>query len=147
MKYWINTVSRSHVERGRQGGFTQANHGRATNLRRLSQGDLIAFYSPRTDYPNGESLQQFTALARVLDDMPYQVQMAPDFHPFRRNVEYLDCEPAAIQPLIGALEFIQDKQKWGFPFRRGFFEIPADDFQHIARAMKVGSVLEEISQG
>lgn len=147
MRYWINTVSRSHVERGRQGGFTQANHGRALNLRLLSKGDLIAFCSPRTDFQDGEQLQQFTALARVLDDLPYQAEMTADFHPWRRRVAYLPCEPAAIQPLIGNLRFIMDKNKWGYPFRQGLFEIPVDDFLKIARAMKVGAVVEETLQG
>jgi len=141
MKFWINTVSRSHVQRGMEGGFTQANHGRATNLRRLSNGDLIAFYSPRTDYPDGEPLQQFTTLARVVDDVPYQVEMDPDFHPWRRRVDFLACEPADIHPLIGALDFIKDKQKWGFPFRRGLFEIPAADFKRIAQAMNAEVVV------
>ena len=30
MSYWINTVSRDHVQRGVAGGFTQANHGKPT---------------------------------------------------------------------------------------------------------------------
>ena len=34
MAYWINTVSRDHVQIGMAGGFTQANHGKATNLKR-----------------------------------------------------------------------------------------------------------------
>ena len=51
MKFWVNTVSRSHVERGVEGGFTQANHGSASNLKRLAKSDRIVFYAPRTDYP------------------------------------------------------------------------------------------------
>ena len=59
-RYWINTVSRDHVQRGMEGapkrarvirGFTQANHGRPTGLRKLQRGDLMVFYSPRTAYP------------------------------------------------------------------------------------------------
>jgi hypothetical protein len=41
-RYWINTVSREHIRIGVAGRFTQANHGRATGLRRLSRGDLVA---------------------------------------------------------------------------------------------------------
>lgn len=144
MRYWINTVSQSHIKTGMQGGFTQANHGRAINLRLLSKGDLIAFYSPRTDFRNGEQLQQFTALARVVDDVPDQVEMEPDFHPWRRRVAYFPCEPASIKPLIERLSFITDKQMWGFPFRRGLFEIPGEDFQLISRAMN--AEIEEIGQ-
>ena len=81
MAYWINTISREHVRIGVEGGFTQANHGRPTTLRRLRRGDLVAFYSPRTSYPDGDRLQEFTAIARVIDDEPHHAEMRPDFHP------------------------------------------------------------------
>ncbi|HEX2174023.1 MAG TPA: EVE domain-containing protein [Dehalococcoidia bacterium] len=95
---WINTVSREHCLAGIEGGFTQADHGRATTLRRLAQGDLIAFYSPRTTFRGGEPLQSFTAIARVLDDEPYQAAMTPTFHPWHRCVEFLPCAEAPIRP-------------------------------------------------
>jgi len=136
MRYWINTVSHDHVKAGMEGGFTQANHGRATNLRRLSKGDLIAFYSPRTHFRSGEPLQQFTAIARVADEKPYQVEMTPTFHPWRRRVEFVPCEEAPIQPLIEGISFIKDKRQWGFVFRHGLFEIHGEDFHRIAQAMK-----------
>ena len=135
MNYWINTVSRDHVQVGMTGGFTQANHGRATNLKRLAQGDLIIFYSSRTSLNNGEQLQRFTALARVIDSEPYQGTMTPDFHPWRRRVEQLPCREAPIKPFIEQLSFIQDKQRWGYPFRWGLFTIPQEDFMTIATAM------------
>jgi len=50
MKYWINTVSKGHVMVGVKGGFTQANHGRNNRIKQLEKGDLLVFYSPRTDY-------------------------------------------------------------------------------------------------
>ncbi len=136
-KYWINTVSREHVHVGVEGGFTQANHGRSTTLRQLARGDLVAFYSPRTRYPDGEPLQRFTALGRVEDDTPYQAEMTPAFHPWRRHTQFLACEESPIQPLLDELTFVPDKQRWGYPFRRGLFQISADDFGRIARAMKV----------
>lgn len=135
MRYWINTISRNHVERGIDGGFTQANHGKPTTLRRLGQGDMLVFYSPRTDYPDGEPLQEFTALGRVADDAPYQAEMSPTFHPWRRRVEFVACQATPIAPLIADLAFIADKRRWGFPFRRGLFEIGAADFECIAAAM------------
>ncbi len=33
MRYWVNTMSRDRVKEGLEGGFTQANHERATGLR------------------------------------------------------------------------------------------------------------------
>src|SRR5438270_13151888 len=106
MRYWINTVSREHVLLGVDGGFTQANHGRASGLKRLGRGDLVAFYSPRTAYPSGESLQRFTAIGEVLDDEPYQAEMAPDFRPWRRRMRFLGAEEANVAPLVESLECI-----------------------------------------
>ena len=136
-RYWMNTVSRSHVEIGVQGGFTQANHGKAAGLKRMANGDRIAFYSPRTDYPDGEPLQHFTAIGSIIDDEPFQVEMSPDFHPWRRRVKFEPSSEAPIRPLIDSLEFIRNKKSWGFTFRRGLFEIGASDFEKIATAMLV----------
>jgi len=136
MKHWVNTVSHDHVQLGVKGGFTQAGHGKSTGLKRLAKGDLIVFYSPRTAYPDGEPLQEFTALGRILDEEPYQATMGPAFHPWRRRVAFVKAQPAPIQPLIDALTFIKDKKSWGFPFRRGLFEIDAADFKRIAKAMQ-----------
>lgn len=136
-QYWVNTISRDHVRIGIEGGFTQANHGRATMLRHLARGDLVAFYSPRTSYPDGEPLQRFTAVGRVVDDTPYQAEMTPTFHPWRRQMRFLTCEESPIQPLVDELSSITDKKRWGYPFRRGLFKISADDFERIARSMKV----------
>ena len=100
MTNWINTVSRDHVERGVRGHFTQANHGKPNMLRKMARGDWVVFYSPRTVHPDGEPLQAFTAIGQVADDEPYQVEMSDDFHPWRRNVDFLTCTETAIKPLI-----------------------------------------------
>ena len=73
MTTWINTISRTHVLRGVAGGFTQANHGNPGLLRRLRREDWIAFYSPRTDYPEGEPLRAFTA-----DDLSFPIENIDD---------------------------------------------------------------------
>ena len=135
MKYWINTVSKDHLMRGIEGGFTQANHGSPYNLKRMSRGDFILFYSPKTKFKDGKPLQNFTAVGRCIDDKPYQAEMSPDFHPWRRKIEFVKCTEAPIKNLINNLNFIQDKKKWGFPFRRGMFEIPEEDFLKITNAM------------
>ncbi len=112
MRYWINTVSRDHVRIGMAGGFTQANHGRPAALRRLAKGDLIAFYSPRTTFPDGDRPQEFTAIARVTDEEPHQAEMGPDFHPWRRLVEPIPASETPIAPLISELGFIRDTRSW-----------------------------------
>jgi hypothetical protein len=137
MHYWINTVSLAHVQIGVAGGFTQADHGRDTRLKRLEKGDMVVFYSPRTEFRSGDPLQAFTAIGRVVDDEPYREATRPDARPWRRRVEFFESRQAAIRPLIGELDFIRDKKRWGYPFRRGLFEIERPDFERIAAAMNV----------
>ena len=135
MNYWINTVSRDHVQQGVAGGFTQANHGKPNLLRRMVRGDWVVFYSPKTHYPVGDTLQAFTALGQVSDDEPYQADAAPDFHPWRRNVEFLPCAETPIRPLLDELDFVEDKSRWGYRFRFGVFKIDEHDFDVIRSAM------------
>ncbi len=137
MRYWVNTISRDRVKAGLQGGFTQANHGRATGLRQAGSGDYIVFYSPREEFRSGETVQSFTAIARVLDDTPYPSTSAAGVEAWRRRVEFLSSSEAPIRPLLPQLDFIRKKESWGFTFRRGFFEIEAADFERIADAMNV----------
>lgn len=137
MRYWINTVSWTHVQRGVAGGFTQADHGSDARLKRLSRGDGIVFYSPRKEPRAGEVVQRFTAIGEISDDTPYQVEVVPEFRPWRRRVNFHASSEVPIQPLIESLEFIRNKKSWGFIFRRGLFEIGESDFQQIAQAMSV----------
>jgi hypothetical protein len=133
MTNWINTVSRDHVERAVRGRFTQANHGKPHALRRMSRGDWIVFYSPRVSHPGGAPLQAFTAIGQVVDDEPYQV--SADEETWRRNVDFLECSETPIRPLIEALDFIEDKKRWGFKFRFGVFRVDDHDFETIRAAM------------
>lgn len=132
---WIATVSREHVHRGVAGSFAQACHGKATPLSRMHAGDYLAFYSPTDIYGDSTPCRRFTALARVDDGTTYSVDMGGGFFPNRRNVTFLPATEVDIAPLIPALSFLPDKRRWGFPFRRGHFEIPAADMASIAKAM------------
>lgn len=137
VRFWINTVSLSHVRSAVEGGFTQADHGKNTRLRRLSEGDWLVFYSPRTEFCGGRVLQAFTAIGRVADSASYQVEMTPDFHPWRRRVAFFGAHEAPVRPLVDDLDFITDKRRWGYPFRRGLFEVEREGFRKIAEAMGV----------
>ncbi len=138
-QYWIGVVSRSHVQGGVAGGFAQVSHGKERPLRRLRPGDWLVYYSPRTALDGGTPLQAFTAIGRVADDRVYTHRMSGDFVPFRRDVAYVPCREAPIAPLLDRLSFIRDKQRWGYPFRAGLIEIPAEDFAIIAIAMGVAA--------
>ena len=136
-RYWVNTVSRDHVQAAVAGGFTQADHGKDTRLKRLNKGDLLVFYSPKTKLKGGRPLQAFTALGEVIGTEPYQVEMTSDFHPWRLKMDFKKENEIPVRPILNDLEFIKDKEKWGLPFRRGLFEINQADFEVIAKAMSV----------
>ena len=80
-------------------------------------------------------MQAFTAIGQIADDEPYQAEMSPDFHPLRRNVDFLDCAETPIRPLIEQLDFIEDKSRWGYKFRFGAFKIEDRDLEVIRSAM------------
>jgi hypothetical protein len=133
--FWIGVVSRAHVEIAKQGGFIQLNHGKKAPLQRLHAGDGLILYSPRTAYPAGEILQAFTAVGEVSSGKIYQVEMAPDFRPYRIDVKFFTCRETPIRPLIDKLSFIKNKAHWGAAFRFGLVKIPAQDFHLIAKTM------------
>src|SRR3989344_6368429 len=134
-KHWIAVVSKEHTMRGVAGSFMQVCHGKQAPLKRMSKDDWMIVYSPKHTMEGNEKLQSFTAIGHAVDDRVYQFQMTPSFVPFRRNMKFYDCEEISILPLIDQLDFIQDKKKWGFKFRFGFFEINERDFKLIKSKM------------
>jgi len=128
-------ASKDHVQRGLAGGFIQANHGKATPLKRMQSGDWVVFYSPKIEYDKPEKCQCFTAIVRVVEDEVYQHDMGGGFIPFRRKVQFLPSNDISILPLIDDLSFIKDKTHWGAPFRFGTLQIPEEDFLLIASRM------------
>lgn len=116
--------------------FAQFGHGKLPPARRLSRGDIVIYYCGKEVMGEAAPCQRIVALGEVTDDQAYQVEQAPGFKPFRRNVAYRKTQEADIRPLIDHLEFITNKKSWGMAFRRGFFEITAADFELIAAARK-----------
>ena len=123
--------------RGVAGGFAQIGHGKAVPLRRMTVGDWLIYYSPVETLGETAPCRRFTAIGRVRGAAVYQVDMGGGFRPFRRDVDYRPAAEAPIAPLIEALDFIPDKRRWGFPFRRGCLAVGAADFARIAAAMGV----------
>ncbi|MBJ7310373.1 EVE domain-containing protein [Rugamonas sp. CCM 8940] len=138
-RFWCGVVSREHILRGVQGGFCQVCHGKRGSLARMAAGDGIVFYSPVLQFQGAEKCQRFTAIGRVVGDDTYQVEMTPDFHPFRRDVAYQACDEAPIHPLLQELEFTRGRSSWGYSFRMGHFEVSEADFMLIAKAMLPGA--------
>ncbi len=134
---WVTVASADHVQRGREGGFMQACHGKVAPLRRVRPGDRVVCYSPTRVFGESDRCQSFTAIGLARDRDPYQVEMAPGFVPYRRDVQWLPARAQPIAPLVERLNFCLGQRSWGFQFRFGFFEIDAHDMQLIAQAMAV----------
>lgn len=134
-RYWAITAPWDHVMMGKSHSITQANHGKAHALKRMKEGDWIVYYSPKMSFSTNWKCQRFTAMARVLDDEIFQVQLSNGFAPFRRRVEFIPCREVHIKPLIPLLSFIKNKESWGFSFKFGVIEIPQEDFSIIAKNM------------
>ena len=137
MKYWIGVASRDHVKTGIKGGFCQLGHGKSAPIKRLSPGDWIVYYSPRTAMDGGEPVQAFTGIGRIKDRAPYEFDMGNGFVPARRDVVWAKSKDAPIRPLIEQLDFIQNKKNWAYVFRFGLVSIAEEDFKIIAAAMGV----------
>lgn len=137
MKYWVAVASYNHVQRGLKEGICQVCHGKVGPLKSMQEGDFLIYYSPSEEFGQNVPCRRFTAIGRIKATPPYQYKMSPDFIPWRRDVAYIKAKEVDIRPLIPSLQFIQDKAKWGFPFRRGCFTILESDFLIIANSMGV----------
>lgn len=137
MRYWIGVASQEHVQKAVKGGFTQVCHGKISNLKYMSEGDWVIYYSPTFTFGGKDRCRCFTAIGTLGRGEPYQFEMAEDFNPWRMNVAYLKSREVPIEPLLDSLTFIKNKKSWGLPFRRGSFEIPKVDFELIAKKMGV----------
>ena len=146
IRYWLGVVQRENVMRGVAQGIAQFNHGSKSAVSRLGPSDGVAYYSPRTSYPDGEPLREFTAIGRVADNEVYQAPEGPTmalgggepFRPWRRRVDWdLDAVAAPIRPLTGMLEFTAVRN-WGYQLRQGLIELSRRDFDVIRSEMHEG---------
>jgi hypothetical protein len=136
---WIAVASADHVQRGVAGGFMQIAHGKSAPLKRIEPGDCVIYYSPTASYHGREKLQVFTAIGIVRPGAPYQGDMGGGFHPFRRDVDWLDAHEAPIAPLLERLELSAGRRNWGARLRFGLLEISEHDGALIAQAMSAGT--------
>lgn len=141
MQNWIAVASANHVAIGAAQGFMQVNHGKAGPLRKISPGDIVAYYSPTAVYGTKTPLQAFSAIGRVGTGAPYVGDMGGGFTPYRRDVDWWPSQPAAIAPLLAHMEFTAGKANWGYQFRFGLFVVASPDMLLIANAMGVASLI------
>lgn len=136
IRYWLAVASRDHVRSAVDQGIAQVNSGSRAGLDEMGEADGLVYYSPKTEYPDGDILRQFTAIGRVADDRVFQA-VSSDRRPWRRRVDYdLAAEPAPIRPLLGALDFTRNAPNWGYQLRAGLIEISRHDFDIIRAAMQ-----------
>lgn len=134
-KFWLGVVQREHVLRGVAGGFAQTNHGVRSGIQRMLPGHGLIYYSPKTSYPDGDPLREFTAIGTVVDAEPWQ-ENEGDFTPWRRQIDYdTTAHATPIAPLLDVLELTRGNKNWGFIMRRGQIEISQNDFRLIAHEM------------
>ena len=142
MKNWLCVVQREHVLRGVVLGIVQTNHGVRSGIQRMSPGDGLVFYSPKTAYPDGDLLREFPGIGVVADSEPWQEDEG-EFKPWRRAVHFDKAAVAApIAPLLEVLELTRGNKNWGFIMRRGQVEISQHDYDVIAREMGAASLSE-----
>ncbi|WP_055525383.1 EVE domain-containing protein [Streptomyces graminilatus] len=135
MKYWLGVVCRDHVRRGTKAGIVQLGHGKRPGLARLSPGDRLVYYSPRTSLRDGEPLQAFTAIGEITDDEIWQADEG-DFRPWRRRARYAEhATEVPIRRFDGSLD-LTSAANWGHQLRRGLVELTEDDFRRIRSAME-----------
>jgi hypothetical protein len=137
---WVAVASAEHVRIGQQAGFMQVCHGKAAPLKRITPGDRVVYYSPTVVFRGKDKLQSFTAIGVVRDAVPYQVEMAPGFCPYRRDVDWREGHETSIRPLLELMEFTRANRNWGHQLRFGLFDIPASDMALIAQAMEADLV-------
>ncbi len=134
-RYWIGVAAADHIARGVAGSFMQVNHGKLAPLKRMTPGDVIAYYSPVEAYGGDEKLQAFTAIGVVKEGDPYEGEMG-SFKAFRRDVAWREANPCAHPAAASENCPSRAARKAGVhKFRLGFFRNRRSDMQLIAKAM------------
>ena len=113
----------------------QVCHGQLAPLRRVQPGDRVAYYAPTISMGGKDTCQRFVSIGIVQPGQPYAFDMGGGFVPFRRDVAYLPAQEASILPLLDAFEFVDNRQRWGYQFRSGLFDVTDHDMRLIAGAM------------
>lgn len=134
-RYWIGVAHRKQALAAKAGGFVALSHGREAAVRKLSPGDRVAYYAPKTDF-EGAPVQAFVALANVTGEIVEERTLpGTEFRPFVRAASFEEVTELPVRPLLEHLSFIRSPRHWGMAFRRSQFEVPEADFRLIAEGM------------
>lgn len=102
----------------------------------MEAGDGFIYYSPKLALDSSDICKCFTAIGKIKNGKVYQIEMTPDFHPFRIDVEYVPSREIALATVFDQLQLTKSRS-WGMQLRRGLIEISEADFQTIAAAMQL----------
>lgn len=94
-----------------------ANHGKKAPLVRMSVGDRILIYSPKSAYPDGEPLRAITIVGDVTGEAPEPSAVIPGG--YRLAASLHEITPVPLDDMRGHLPAGR--------LRFGCFELPADD--------------------
>ncbi|TGG90442.1 MAG: EVE domain-containing protein [Aphanocapsa feldmannii 277cV] len=126
MTHWIAVISREHARIAVCSHVLQVCHGKAAPLHRTKAGDEVFIYCPRERMGAGTMLKRIEFRCTFDDDRIYQIEQAPGFNPFRKDVTFdTGFEEMAIHD-VARLELTTNPH-WGMLARRGFFEISPQD--------------------
>lgn len=120
-KHWIGVASLDHVKIGMQQGFCQVCHGKKAPLNRMKAGDYLFYYAPKKSFAGKEQCQQFVAVGEIVSlGDAYQIEMYPNFFPFRKDVHY-------IKPInnvtLGVVQQHPEWRRYQSRLRFGHFEL------------------------
>lgn len=102
-----------------------ANHGKRAPLARMSVGDRIFVYSPKTTFPDGDPFQAIAIIGIVTGAGPEPSAVIPGG--FRLRADLREIEPIALAQLRGHLPTSR--------LRSGCFELARDDADAISRLL------------
>lgn len=114
-RHWVIVASLDHARRGVAGGFVMANHGKRSPLARMSPGDGVLIYSPRTARVDSEPLRAITVVGEVTGEEPEPSDVVPGG--FRRAARVREIEPLPLEAIRAYLPASR--------IRFGFVEIDA----------------------
>ena len=136
MNAWLGVASAEHVRRGVSLGIAQIGHGKRAGLTRMTEGDILVYYSPTEHLGDWAKLQHFTALGTVADSEIWQAEEG-GFKPFRRRIRYESVRSLPLQEVSSLLDLTADPH-WGYQLRRGLVPLSPHDSETLWQRMVHG---------
>jgi hypothetical protein len=125
MNAWLAVASAEHVRRGVRAGIAQIGHGKRAGLAKMTEGDILVYYSPTERLGDKEKLQHFTALGTISDPEIWQADEG-EFKPFRRRIRYESVRAVPLQEVSSLLD-LTAAPHWGYQLRRGLVPLTPHD--------------------